>query len=376
MRLPSKTTLLALALLSCAVPVAHATPSTDALAERAAAAAQAEIDRRLIGQRLIYGFGGTEAPRSLLARIRRGHVAGVILFSANYAGRAQARRLTARLQRAAREAPAAARAPLLVMVDQEGGAVRRIPGSPGRSAAELAATGRVSVVRAAGRAAGRNVGDLGINVNLAPVLDVARAGSAIEDFGRAFGRDAQTVGRMGPAFVRGLHDAGVAATAKHFPGFGAARANTDDEPVTLRMALRTLRSVDEAPYRSAIEAGVELVMLSSAIYTALDRRQPASFSRKVVEGELRERLGFDGVTITDALGTPGVLRYGSPAQVAVRAAAAGNDLLLYVREDEGVAAMRALERAVAAGRLGRAELRRSADRVLALRRSLGWSVGG
>lgn len=368
-----RTLAIAVALLSAApesAPATERSPSAQAIvAARAAADAQLAADRRLVGQRLVFGFEGTRPPAWLLARVGRGELAGVILFADNFASRPQLRRATGRLQRAAHRAPGDVRAPLLVMVDQEGGAVRRIPGAPGRSAAEIGASGSRSVARRAGRAAGRNLGDVGINVNLAPVLDVPRAGSAIADYGRAFSERPAAVARLGAAFVKGLHDAGVAATAKHFPGFGAAPVNTDDAPVTLDLPLRALRRIDEAPYPAAIDAGVELVMLSSAVYTAFDPKRPASLSRRVTVDELRGRLGFTGVTITDALGTPGIRRYGRTGQIAVRTVRAGNDLLLYTDgAGEGSRAARALERALGDGRLRRDALREGAARVLDLRR--------
>lgn len=373
------------ALVACAAaafaapPAAHSAvvegegPGRAASIEAAARAQAAHLraDRRLVGQSLVYSFAGTRPPSALLRRIRLGQAAGVILFSRNIESRAGTRAMVRRLQRVARTAPASVRAPLLVMVDQEGGAVRRLAGAPRRSAAEIGSTGRASVARAAGRAAARNLRRVGAQVNLAPVLDVARPGGEIARFGRAFGGDAGTVRRLGTAFARGLRDGGVAATAKHFPGFGAARANTDDEPVTLGLGLETLRSIDEAPYRAAVSERIELVMMSSAVYPALDGVWPAGLSRRVVRGELRGRLGFRGVTVTDALGTPGIARYGTPARVAVRAAAAGNDLLLYAGGyREGAVAAGALERALSRDALSRASLVDAAARVFELRTSL------
>ena len=316
---------------------------------------------QLAGQRVVFAFRGTTPPRRLRLRIARGEVAGVILFGGNVRSTAQVRRLTRSLQAIRR--PAGLRAPLLVMCDQEGGLVKRLPGAPDRSPPQMAATGRPAVARAEGRATARTLRAAGVNVDLAPVLDVARPGSNIERDGRSFGRSAATVIRFGDAFVAGLAEGGVATTAKHFPGFGRARINTDDAPVVIRASRATLRAVDERPFGAI---ATDLVMVSSAVYPAFDSR-PALLSPRVIGGELRGRLGFAGVTAADNIdsGALAVQR-----AVDVRAAAAGDDLLLFTRYDSAAHAVETLASALRSGRLGTAAARRSATRVLALRARL------
>ena len=193
---------------------------------------------QLAGQRVVAGFRACKPPRDLLRRIRRGKVGGVILFAQNVESRDQ----VARGAPAAVGAPArAVDEPLLVMVDQEGGPVVRIPGAPGRSAAEIGATGRAAVARRAGRAAGRNLRGAGVNVDLAPVVDVARPGSAMERERRSYGRRPRKVARFAtrsrPACrTRRLRH------RKHFPGFGAAGANTDNARVTISAPRKRLRA--------------------------------------------------------------------------------------------------------------------------------------
>ena len=136
------------------------------------------------------------------------------------------------------------------------------------------------------------------------MLDVYRhAGNFIDEFQRSYSSNPATVARLGRAFITAQQRKDVAATAKHFPGLGAAgrSQNTDLRPVKLSMSLATLRAIDEAPYKSAIAAGVKLVMTSWATYPALDASRPAGLSSKVIGGELRGRLGFKGVTITDGI---------------------------------------------------------------------------
>ncbi|HEV2771048.1 MAG TPA: glycoside hydrolase family 3 N-terminal domain-containing protein [Solirubrobacteraceae bacterium] len=318
-----------------------------------------------VGQRMIFPYAGLEPPPELIERISRGEAAGVILFARNVASTEQVRATAERLQAIAR--PPGLRAPLLVMVDQEGGRVRRIPGGPPEAAGSTSSPREAA---AHGADAARTLRAAGVNVNLAPVVDIARPRSAVAREGRAYGRDPRSAAAGGEAFAEALRAGGVAATAKHFPGFGAGTVNTDDAPATIDLPLEQLRRVDEVPFRRMIGQGVELIMLSTASYPAVDPR-PAAFAREWVVDELRRRLGYDGVTITDDLQTPAVARFGSDAQRAFYAVAAGVDLPLFAKDfDSAVAAAEGLERAVRAGDLPRDEVEQGAGRVLALRERL------
>jgi beta-N-acetylhexosaminidase len=328
-------------------------------------------DAQLAGQHVVFPFAGRTAPRALLARIRRGEAAGVIFLGANLGTPAQVRALTRALRRASRtSSPPTLRAPLLLMVDQEGGSVQRLPGAPSRGAPDMAATGRPAVARAEGRAAAATLRAAGMNVDLAPVVDVVRPESALHEEGRGFGFSAASAARFGAAFTTGLRAGGVAATAKHFPGFGAAPRNTDLGAVRIRVGLRELRGVDRVPFAAAVRAGAGLVMLSSAIYPALSR-VPAVLSARVVQRELRYGLNFGGVTISDDLEAPAFAPHGGPSGAALQATRAGVDLLLFARTYEGAdRAARALTGALRSGRVNRAALEASMARVLALRAAL------
>jgi beta-N-acetylhexosaminidase len=306
---------------------------------------------RAVGRRIMTGFAGTTPSRSLLARARRGQIGGVILFGPNVSGHVHA---TVRaLQRAAR---AGRNPPLVVAVDQEGGAVRRLPSLP---PAEPPA--RMSATRAGplGGATGRALHHLGITTDLAPVADVDH-GSFLGS--RSFGSDPRAVAREACAFADGLQGAGVDATLKHFPGLGRAARNTDEQAVTVTASEAALRA-DLEPYRRCAPR-VALVMLSNATYTAFDPARPAVFSRRIATDLLRGELGFRGVTISDTLGAPGV----SSSTAALRATRAGVDMLLYPDERSSAAGYRSVLHAVRAGRLSRAALRASAARIDALYR--------
>jgi beta-N-acetylhexosaminidase len=216
----------------------------------------APTDEELAGSRLVTGFSGHHPPAALRRLITEGRVSGVILFDRNAGTRRAVRRLTAELQSIPR--PPAVDRPLLVTVDQEGGLVRRLPGPPHAAADEIGARGPAAAERV-GRATGESLREMGVNVDLAPLLDLGRPGFAITEERRAFGRTPGAVSDRGVAFARGLAAAGVAATAKHFPGLGGARLNTDDARPN----------------------------------------KPAAFSPAIATDELRERLGFQGVSITE-----------------------------------------------------------------------------
>lgn len=331
--------------------------------------------RQLAGERVIYSYSGLNPPQSLLDRISAGEAAGVIFFRDNISSPAQLSSVIGRLKQANAASPV--RAPLLLMTDQEGGQVRRLPGEPTRSEKQVgqSADPRASAT-SAGTGAARNLSGVGLNVNLAPVLDVYRTeGDFADQYQRSYSKDPAVVSSLGDAFSSAQQQGGVAATAKHFPGLGSAATgeNTDNEPVTLDVPLPTLRSVDEAPYQAAIGAGTKLVMVSWATYPALDGARPAGLSPVVVRQELRERLGFTGVTVTDALEAGALGQFGDLGQRALSAASAGMDLILCSGHDpaQGDAAANALASAYQSGGLDQADFTAAADRVATLRSSLG-----
>lgn len=326
------------------------------------------------GQRVVFSYPGAVVPAALLQQVAAGAAAGVIFFSDNVASPAALAAAVGQLRAAAQRS--VVKLPLLLMTDQEGGLVRRLPGAPEASAKQVgAAADPAAAALAAGTGAGRNLASAGLNVNLAPVLDVFDAtGNFIDGPQRSFSSTPGRVATCGAAFVRGQAAAGVASTAKHFPGLGAAAAgqNTDAGPVRLDVPLTTLRARHEAPYPAVLAAGAGLVMLSWAVYPALDAGLPAGLSTAVVQGELRRRLGFQGVTVTDALEAGALQAYGSTGERARRAASAGMDLLLCSARDvgQGQAAVSALATALTQGRLPPGAFGSAVGRVQALRARL------
>ena len=288
--------------------------------------------REQLGSLLVSSFDGTALPDYMERRLQAGETVGAVLFAPNVSDAAGTRRLTAAIQRAAG-------GDALVMTDQEGEAVRQLPFAD--TVDELA--------------------DAGVNVNLAPVADVAQTGSVMA--GRAFATDVP--GNVVAASDE-LMDAGVMPTVKHFPGFGRATENTDDAPVTID-ASRAELETDLEPFRAAIEADVPLVMVSHALYPALDPEHIASQSPAVLQDLLRGELGFDGVVITDSLEAEAVLAR-SPVEVAAeRSLAAGADLLLMTGRGSWIHVFPHLLRRARKSPALRARIAESAARVRRLR---------
>jgi beta-N-acetylhexosaminidase len=331
----------------------------------------------MASERVIYSYQGLTPPAELLGLIRHGEAAGVIFFGSNIASTAQIARVTSQLDQANASPDNPLRAlPLLLMTDQEGGHVRRLPGPPLLSEKQIGALANPAVQAArAGTGAGQTLASVGMNVNLAPVLDVYRTPGDFDDqSGRAYSSDPGTVSALGAGFITAQQGAGVAATGKHFPGLGTATSfqNTDKQPVTLTVSRADLRDIDEYPYRAAIASGVKLVMVSWAVYPALDPRWPAGLSSAIIGGELRQRLGFTGVTITDALEAAALRPFGTTAQRATLAASAGMDLILCASQSvsQGDQARIALQDGLGNRTLNRAAFIAAVNRIMSLRSSL------
>jgi len=342
------------------VALADGTPKRESRADKLSIS-------QLAGQRLVTGFPGGSPPDKVKRMVEHGKLAGVILFDENLGSKHHARGLIRKLQGIKR--PQGLRSPLLIMIDQEGGLVKRLSGPPNTSAEEMGKRGE-RYSRRQGAKTAQNLGSVGVNVNLAPVLDVARRGSAIGAEHRSFGSKAGRVIDTAIPFATAMEDHGVAATGKHFPGLGAAKQNTDFAVQKIRLSRSKLRSVDERPYGPFAAKQGDLVMLSTAIYTHFSHR-PAAFTRKIATGELRRRVGFKGVSITDALETTSAADFGGPAKAGVAAAEAGADLLLYTGDGAASRASNALREKLRKGALKRSRFERSVNRVLKLRAQLG-----
>jgi beta-N-acetylhexosaminidase len=323
---------------------------------------------RLADAILIPPFGGRAAPGWVLDALRDG-LGGVTVFGPNIADPAQLSALTARLRSAAAEP--------LIAIDEEGGDVTRIGhlvGSSYPGNAALGAVDDVVLTEAVYRALGTDLAALGINVDLAPSVDVNTAADNPVIGTRSFGADTALVARHAAAAVAGLQAAGVAACAKHFPGHGSTRIDSHDSIATVDVSLKVLAQRDLPPFSAAIAAGVRAVMPGHLRVPELTGDLPASLSAAAQTGLLRHELGFTGVIISDALEMRAVSEpFGLP-EAAVRAVAAGTDLLCFGRDrrrDDFLAVRDALAAAVTSGRMPGARLEEAAARVAGLR---GWAA--
>ena len=279
-----------------------------------------------IGQLFMVGFDGTEVTPELAGWMEAYGWGGVILFGRNVESPAQLLTLTHGLQTTQRRAAL----PLLIAVDQEGGRVARLkaPFTAFPSAATLGNTDSEALAYEVGQALGRELRAVGINMDMAPVLDVLTnpANTVIGD--RAFSTSPQSVARQGVACIRGMHTAGILAVGKHFPGHGNTRLDSHvDLPFSERTILQ-LRTCELLPFQQAIAAGLLAIMTAHVIVNAWDPKQPATVSSSILTDILRTETRFPGVIISDDLEMAAVSETIPWEEVPLRALQAGVDLLL------------------------------------------------
>ena len=313
-----------------------------------------------------------EATREAL---RRRPVGGICYFGRNLEDPDQVRRMLANVESFSEEAVGL---PILRAVDEEGGTVARVASNPAfgvSNVGDMRSVGAGGDADAAGAAAetvAAYLADLGFNLDFAPVADVAPAGSVMGR--RSFGDDPDLVASMVAAQVRGFAGRGVGCCAKHFPGIGYASGDSEVEPISLDGTVDDLAARELVPFAAAVAAGVPMVMvghLSCAGVTGTD--EPASLSSAVVGDLLRGRLGFSGVAITDSLGMGAVTARRTPAEAAVAALEAGQDLILMPADFES--ALQGVLDAVSSGRIDEGRIEDSLRRVVALKLALAQPVG-
>ncbi len=320
--------------------------------------------KRLVGQTVVAKLSAKGPDQALIKRVRKGQVGGVIAFESD------AGQLKADVQQLQQAASAGHNPPLLVMVDQEGGDVKRLKdGPPTIPPAQLGQSGDADRAKDQGRQTGSFLKGLGVNVDLAPVLDVSHQNTADTIKSRTFGSDPETVANVGVAFAQGLQDGGSIATAKHFPGLGYATVNTDDNAVTIAATTQEVQN-DLVPFKAASDAGVGMMMVSSASYPTLGAKKPAALSPTIVQGLLRGQIGYEGVVITDDLEGQAIGGTVPPAVAGAGALKAGVDLLLYASHTNSSAdAFGQLVKDVKSGQLDRSVVQSAYDRITQLKDS-------
>jgi beta-N-acetylhexosaminidase len=343
-------------------------PATTASTEASPLAATAPTLAQLIGQKLVVRMDGTTPSASLLGRIKRGEVGGVILLGFNITTRSALVALTGKLRAAA---AAGGQPRLLIAVDQEGGPVKRIPWAPPTlSPPQMGRLASTTVAREQGAKTGAALLGLGINVDFAPVADVpGSTASFMYRAGRTWSFNASRTAYLADAFATGLESRGVIPTMKHFPGIGLATRNTDAYVVSIR-ASRAALAPGLRPYQRAIIHHIPLIMLSNATYTAYDAHYAAGWSKPIAT-LLRRDLGYTGATITDSLDGTAHARGLTSAHLALRAAQAGTDMILITGSEatsRGVYATLLAE--AQGGSISTTTLRASYDRILTLKAGL------
>ncbi|MGZ5418216.1 MAG: glycoside hydrolase family 3 protein [Nocardioides sp.] len=316
--------------------------------------------RERAGQVIVASYDGTAAPTRLVNRL---HLGGVVLFSENVAGTDQVRRSNRALQRAA--ADAGRRFPVTIGVDQEGGIVERVTtGTRFPTFMTAGAADRPALTRRVSAASGGELAGLGFTTDYAPVADVT-VGAADPTIGaRSAGSRPELVAEHAVAAAGGYRSTGLVPVLKHFPGHGSVTADSHLTLPVQRKSVQELEHSDFVPFRAGIGAGLPSVMVGHIDVRAVDPGMPATLSRKVVTGLLRERLGFEGLVVTDSLSMRAVTRRYTSGQAAVRSLRAGNDVVLMPVSPRD--ARDGIVRAVRERRLSSARLVQAATRQVAL----------
>lgn len=321
-----------------------------------------------IGQLFLAGFPGTEVPEAFGALVAEHHLGNAILFGRNVATPPQVASLTGTLRQRMTDA---VDVPPLVGIDQEGGIVSRLDwGTTIPGAMSLGAGDDPALARRAGRAVGAELATLGVNLNLAPVLDVNDDPDNPVIGVRSFGATPARVADLGAAFAAGLDRADVLPCGKHFPGHGSTTVDSHIALPVLEHGRERLDAVELVPFRRAVAADIGAVMIGHLAVPALTGHdRPASVSEAVVTGLLREELGYDGLVVTDCFEMDAIVDGVGTADAAVQAIQAGCDLITVSHTPERQrAALDAVRDAVATGRITDARLTEAAERVLEAKR--------
>ncbi|MDP6088278.1 MAG: beta-N-acetylhexosaminidase, partial [Nitrospinota bacterium] len=290
----------------------------------------------IAGQHLMLGFSGTEASLSTLERIYEGRVGGVILFERNIENAEQTLLLTHSLQRVAAQSPRGV--PLLIAIDEEGGRVSRLSDDFTRfpPAAALGRIGDRDLVREAARVTGVELRCVGINMDMAPVLDLLTNPNCTVIGDRAYGKDPAFVGGMGAAAIAGLQAGGVAAVAKHFPGIGDMAPDPHETLPVSDLTLETLKTREFTPFRQAVNpsppnGAAAGIMTAHAVFSKIDPECPASLSSKFSRDLLRGEVCHRGLVITDDLDMGAIA---DPVEGALSAVLAGADIAFICHSEE------------------------------------------
>lgn len=280
-----------------------------------------------VGQLFHLGIEGTEITPMIKTLIQQYAIGGVILFGRNIQSPDQVRRLTQQLQELAIERGL----PLLISIDEEGGVVTRLKGGthfPGLMS--LGATNDSRWAYRAGKMVAKELKSVGINMNLAPVLDVNNNPKNPVIGVRSFGEDPLFVAELGAAYIEGMQSEGIIACGKHFPGHGDTEIDSHKDLPVIQHSLEYLQEVELYPFQEAMKSKVDAIMTAHIYFQALDpeRRVPATLSANVLQGLLRERMGFKGLILTDCMEMEAIAANYTAAEGSIKTLKAGSDMVL------------------------------------------------
>ena len=317
-----------------------------------------------IGQLCMIGFEETEVTPDLRAWMQDYRPGGVILFSRNLVNPEQIAKLTNDLQSLACDIP------LLMAIDQEGGRVSRLPSDftifP--PAATIGQSGSTELAYQAATVTAKELRGVGINMNMAPVLDIHTNPANPIIGNRAFGTLPEQVCKMGAATIAGLHDHRVLACGKHFPGHGDTSTDSHIELPVVHATRERLEKIELQPFRYAIDHGLQAIMTAHVHYPALDPTYPATLSSTILSGLLRQQLGFSGVILSDDLEMRAILDHAAVGDAAIRSLQAGADMLLICKSRIlATDTFEALRRAVTSQELDLIQVEASLSRIQAVK---------
>lgn len=322
-----------------------------------------------VGQLFQVGFLGTEATPEITELIEKYHIGGIIYFRRNIISLEQVTELSNQLQKIAMEKERGI--PLIISTDQEGGIVTRLTGGthlPGNMA--LGATRDLDLAKQAGQTVARELLATGINMNLAPALDVNNNPANPIIGVRSFGEDPHQVGRLGAAYIQGMQGEGLIACGKHFPGHGDTDTDSHLDLPIIRHDLQRLQEVEFYPFKEAIKVGVDCIMAAHIYFPTIEPQKgvPATLSSAVLTDLLREELGFTGLIITDCMEMDALVKTFGTVEGAVMTIEAGGDMALISHTFEKQKnAIQAVLKAVRSGRISEERLDQSVRRILTLK---------
>jgi beta-N-acetylhexosaminidase len=304
------------------------------------------------------GFDGETLPAELAGYLERG-LAGVVLYKRNFHSVEGLRELGAEIRRAARR-------PVLIGIDQEGGTRFALPEpfTAWPSATELGRAHDIGLTEQVARAMAVELRVAGCNLNFAPMLDLNVNPESPVTRDRSFGADAHLVAKMGVAFDHGLRAGRVLSCAKHFPGHGDTLVDPHHDLPVFSGTMERLESAELVPFAAVVAAGVPMVMTAHILLPKIDAERPASLSRTMLDGVLRRRMGFRGIILADDLGMGAIARRYGPGEAAIETLRAGTDIAMLCHEWLAVApAIEAVRQAYEAGRFDTAEWHASHERI-------------